>query len=330
MEIITFTQFITERAAIKGTGSKAEYDVGKYLSQHMIKQNTYKTTRDTGGIPQGAEVKVKKVTSTVNPAGKKEFHVHVQHGGATTKIPAGHLEKPGEYSNLKSEVGQISNMQKQISHHVKANGGKPIDLHIGDKKYKVASAHKVEGNVKADFSLHDHEGKPVYHGSLKAGAGAHQFSGYGGFSHMKNKAIATATTKLSKSLTSNPLGQGEMAFHKLHAGNEDHEHVVRQALFGKEVGGKVHGESNINGVHHGPVQIAPNTKGQLHMHSDLDFHNKGQNMISTLEKQHSGHVGIFVRKGEQGRVIPHTSIPGRGGIGMSNARKDDSKIRYVK
>lgn len=315
---------LVERAPIKASGAKSDYDVNKYLSPEMRKQHTYNTAKDTEGIPKGTAVKVKKV---VTKDGK--YHAHVDHQGETKVIPVNHLEKPGGYENLKSEDAQIKSLHSQISDHVKANGGKPVDLHIGGKKYKVTGAHKVEGNVKADFTLHDHEGKPVYYGSLKAGAHPSKFSGYGGFSHMKNQSVASASKSLAHNISKHPLGQGEMAFHKFNAENEDHEHVVKQALFGKEVGAKEHGESNIHGVHHGNITIGKNSKGHLEMHSDLDFHNTGHNMIKHLEKTHSGHVGIFVRKGEQGRKIPNTNIEGRGGIGMSNMRKDSSKIRPV-
>ena len=321
--------FILERAPMKASGAKAEYDVGKYLNPEMRKLHSYVTAKDTEGIPKGTEVKVHKVTSVNLPTGEQKFHAHVTHNGETKVIPVNHLQKPGGYQNLKSEDSQIKSLHQQINDHVEANGGKPIDLHIGGKKYKVASAHKVEGNVKADFALHDHTGKPVYFGSLKAGASPTKFSGYGGFSHMTNKVIGTASKKLSNSLTRNPLNQGEMAFHKLHADNEDHEHVVKQALFGKEVGAEGHGVSNIHGVHHGNLVIAKNESGKIQMHSDLDLHNTGKPMINSLEKQHAGHVGIFVRKGEQGRNIPNTNIPGRGGIGMSNMRADESKVRHV-
>lgn len=320
-----FESLLAERAPMKASGAKAEYDVKKYLNPEVRAQHTYNTVRDTEGIPKGTALKVKKV---VVKDGK--YHAHVEHEGKTKVVPVNHLEKPGGYQNLKSEDAQIKSIHNQISDHVKANGGKPIDLHIGGKKYKVASAHKVEGNVKADFALHDHEGKPVYYGSLKAGAHPSMFSGYGGFSHMKNASVKSATTSLAHNLNAHPLGQGEVAFHKFHAGNEDHEHVVKQALFGKEVGAKKHGESNINGVHHGSITIGANSKGKIEMHSDLDFHNTGKDMIHHLEKTHDGDVGIFVRKGEQGRNIPHTNIPGRGGIGMSNMRNNAAKIRYVK
>lgn len=316
--------FIIERAPLKASGAKAEYDVNKYLNPEMRKQHTYTTVRDTGGIPKGTSVKVKKVESVDN-----KFHAHVEHEGQTKIIPVNHLQKPGGYENLKSEDAQIKSLHNQITDHVKANGGKPIDLHVGGKKFKVASAHKVEGNVKADFALHDHKGKPVYYGSLKAGAHPSKFSGYGGFSHMKNPSVHTAARSLAINIAKKPLNQGEMAFHKFKAGEGDHEHVVRQALFGKEVGSKTHGESNIHGVHHGNITIGKNSKGKLEMHSDLDFHNTGHDMIHHLEKSHGGSVGIFVRKGEGGRKIPNTNIEGRGGIGMSNMRKDTTKIRHV-
>jgi hypothetical protein len=316
---------LIERAPMKASGAKADYDVNKYLNPEMRKQHTYNTARDTEGIPKGTSVKVKKV---VTKDGK--YHAHVEHEGKTKVVPVNHLEKPGGYENLKSEDAQIKSLHSQIQAHVKANGGKPIDLHIGGNKYKVAGARKVEGNVKADFVLHDHHDKPVYYGSLKAGAHPSKFSGYGGFSHMKNASVHAASRSLATNIAKKPLEQGEMAFHKFHAGEADHEHVVRQALFGKEVGAKEHGESNINGVHHGNITIGKNSKGHLEMHSDLDFHNTGHDMIKHLEKSHGGHVGIFVRKGEQGRKIPNTNIEGRGGIGMSNMRKDSSKIRPVK
>jgi hypothetical protein len=315
---------VTERAAMKASGTKAEYDVNKYLNPEMQKQHKYTTVKDTAGIPKGTSVKVKKVENINN-----KFHAHVEHEGETKVVPVNHLEKPGGYENLKSEDAQIKSLHSQIQEHVKANNGKSVDLHIGGKKYKVSSAHKVEGNVKADFALHDHNGKPVYYGSLKAGAHPSKFSGYGGFSHMKNASVHSASAKLAKNIASKPLQQGEMAFHKFHAGEADHEHVVRQALFGKEVGSKEHGESNIHGVHHGNITIGKNSKGKLEMHSELDFHNTGHDMIKHLEKAHGGHVGIFVRKGEQGRKIPNTNIEGRGGIGMSNMRKDTSKMRSV-
>jgi len=317
--------FVTERAAMKASGAKAEYDVNKYLNPEMRKQHTYTTVKDTGGIPKGTSVKVHKVEAVGN-----KFHAHVEHEGQTKVIPVNHLEKPGGYENLKSEDAQIKSLHSQIQDHVKANGGKPVDLHIGGKKYKVAGARKVEGNVKADFELHDHKGKAVYYGSLKAGAHPSKFSGYGGFSHMQNPSVHTAASRLAANIGKHPLNQGEMAFHKFKAGESDHEHVVVQALFGKEVGFKEHGVSNIHGVHHGNISVAKNAEGHLEMKSDLDFHNTGHDMIKTLEKTHGGSVGIFVRKGEGGRKIPNTNIEGRGGIGMSNMRKDISKIRYVK
>jgi hypothetical protein len=320
-----FESLLTERAPMKASGAKAEYDVNKYLNPEMRKQHTYTTVKDTAGIPKGTSVKVKKVEAIGD-----KYHAHVEHEGETKKIPVNHLEKPGGYENLKSEDAQIKSLHSQITDHVKANGGKPIDLHIGGKKFKVASAHKVEGNVKADFALHDHKGKPVYFGSLKAGAHPSKFSGYGGFSHMKNPSVHAAARSLATNIAKHPLGQGEMAFHKFNAGDHDHEHVVRQALFGKEVGSKEHGVSNIHGVHHGNISISKNPQGKLEMKSDLDFHNTGHNMIKTLEKSHGGGVGIFVRKGEGGRKIPNTNIEGRGGIGMSNMRKDATKIRPVK
>jgi hypothetical protein len=311
------------------SGPTADDHVKKYLTPEIRSSHTYTTTRDTEGIPKGTALKVSKVSKEVSNSGKSIYHAHVEHEGETKKIPINHLQKPGEYKNLNSEKMQIDSIHSQIAHHVKENGGKPIDLHVGGKKYKVAGIHKIEGSVKADFALHDHNGKPVYYGSLKADAHPSKFNGYGGFSHMQNASVHSASRKLARNIASKPLGVGEAAFHKFKAGEADHEHVVRQALFGKEIDSKEHGVSNIHGVHHGNVKIDKNSKGHLEMHSDLDFHNTGHDMIKTLEKQHGGDVGIFVRKGEKNRKIPNTNIPGRGGIGMSNMKKDD-KLRYVK
>lgn len=327
----TFSTFLSEallieRAPMTASGPVATDHVAKYLNPEMRKQHSYNTAKDTAGIPKGTPVKVKKVESIDN-----KYHAHVEHEGETKVIPINHLQKPGEYKNLSSEENQIKDIHDQISHHVKENGGKPVDLHIGGKNYKVASIHKVEGNVKADFALHDHNNKPVYYGSLKASAKGSGFNGYGGFSHMKNPSVHSAAAKLAKNIAEHPLNKGEMAFHKFNAGEGDHEHVVRQALFGKEVGSKNHGVSNINGVHHGKVSISKNEQGKLQLHSELDFHNTNQShIIKDVEKAHGASVGIFVRKGEKQRKIPNTNILGRGGIGMSNMRQDASKVRPVK
>ncbi len=339
-----FLSFLVERAAISARGPKAERYTNQYIKPFVGQQDTHKlkTPARIGGVTHPAGQKI-TIHDTKIIDGGHHAQVSVD-GGSKEWISHSKIEKPGTHNPMKAEDSQISGLHDQISELAKKHGGS-FQLHVGDRVVRVASAVKVPGTVKADVVLKDEKGVDVHTASLKKGAHASLFNGYGGFSHLVNHpTFKRAVDKLKNTEIKSAIAQ----FVPFKKGNKDDEDATRRVVFGKEHPSNVHGVSNVHSIHHGNIVIRPHPTiaNAYQLHSDLDIHNtsdgsirvdKGgqktlhtKSAIEAFEHAHGHSIGVIARKGEQGeRRLSGTDVKGvRAFVGTQNYRKPD-KMKVI-
>jgi len=336
-----FLSFLIERAAISAKGPKAERYTSQYIKPFLGQQATHKlkTPAKIGGVTHaaGQEINIHdtKVIDNVH-------HAQVSVGkGPKEWIPHSKIEKPGTHNPMSAEESQISSLHSDIAKLTKKHKG-PIKLYIGDRVNSVASAEKVPGTVKADVVLKNEKGEVVHTGSLKKGAQASSFNGYGGYTHLANHPTFKKAIETLKN-TKEKLESGHAHFIAFKRGNKNDEDAVRRVVFGKEHPSNVHGVSNVHSIHHGNLVIRPHptVPGAYELHSDLDIHNNSdgsvrvdkhgkttlqtKSAIQAFEHAHGHSIGVIARKGEEGqRKLPGTDITGiRSFVGPKNYRKPE-------
>jgi hypothetical protein len=218
------------------------------------------------------------------------------------------------------EKAHLSHFNSEIDRVKKETGKDHITLHHNGKKYHITHAEKVTGTPKADFKLHDKNGKHVYisHKDYKgSGDAAKSYNQLGGVSKFKDHpSVKKFQSEVQKKHGGSAEGKGTISM-TLDNKNKAHHDLVKKALFGHEHGSKEHGPNAVHSLVQGKMNLKKTKDGhsiEAHhiMHHDEplkhDYHIFARTAKSGSSKRndlglHNTRVGIGLRTG---RKISHT------------------------
>lgn len=252
-----FTRFLSERTHLddKAMTPQGMRHVTKYIENWKGK-NEYEVAKAHDTLQPGTKVQIHG-THVVDG----RTHAIVTHGDSTEKvsIPLRKLYKPSEKVEVrKKEDAQVSQIHNELE-RVKQETGKDhvVIIHNG-QEHHITHVEQVPGNPKADAILHDKTGKHLYF-SLKDGSKPTDIHGYGGVTKATGLDKSPTVHKFAGYVAKHFPGGVTKATpgHILNSSNEDHAHIIKTSVYGKDYANKEHGINNVHGVLQGHVTLAP-------------------------------------------------------------------------
>lgn len=317
--MIRFSSFLTERAIPSGAETKGWKISGKkYFENQSPKNKQYKLAKSAHGIGEGSSV---QVVGTPYNVGQK-MHVDIVHPEtkAIHSVSVDHLHKPIESTNRREkETTAFNDLSSQIEKLKKKHKKDHVLMTLNGVQHKITGVKQIPGNPKADFALVNDNDEHVYHISHKDGSKPTDHQGYlTSHSDIQNTTtyknftsrLASAVKNKAQGLVKNTVGTN------LDNNNEEHKHVIRTAVFGKEYKSKKTGVNNVDHVAQGNLKLTQNETGSHELSSDHDIF-KGDELKQkyVMFARHAGD-----------RNLGGTNIQGRVFVHASGARKINTEV----
>lgn len=199
------------------------------------------------------------------------------------------------------EKAHQAHFQTEIDRVKKETGKDHVVIHHNGTKHHITHIEKVNGTPKADFKLHDKNGKHVYlshkdYDSSKGGALEKHYQQLGGVSHIINHSSVkklAAHIKKHHGGTVTGSGHGTIAT-KLDHKNPDHQKVMQRAIFGNNHGSGKHDKNNIHSIIQGKMNLKKRSDGSHEITANhIHHHNepvKSDGMVYATadRKRHDG------------------------------------------
>jgi hypothetical protein len=266
--MINFVGFLVEAAKIKDfIGGSGDSETERHRLQYFDDTHPegsfnringrYVLNRDRHDLhpdySSGAELKLEKIALLRDATGKMRYHGII----GDQAIPMSQFNKPEILKKrtgdtLRTENAQIDSISSQIKKAMEENGGRPIRVRTADGNVHEVAGIKAIRGAKADAYLHDSQGNPVHHMSLK-GDTYQQWGGYtDAFDHPKMKEIVSRLQELKSKLSpgSKYLPPGSIYHHTLDKNDPEDRKIIMRAMYGRDHGGE-YGKNNVNAIYGG-------------------------------------------------------------------------------
>jgi hypothetical protein len=280
--------------------------VSKYISD-LKGPNEYEIAKPHGGLEAGSKV---QIHGTKDIGGVTHATVSSVGGGKKLDVPLRKIYKPGAAKQMRSvENTQVSGIQSEIERVKKETGKDHVVLHHNGQTYHITHAEQVPGNPKADVVLKDKKGKHVYL-SLKGGTKPSDIHGYGGVTKVTGLHTTNVVNKLAAHVAKYfPEGVTKATPGVvLNKNNEEHGHIIKTSVFGKDYANKEKGVNNVHSVVQGKISLQPSKKkkGAFEIGASHITHNNGQ--VPEGEYQIHGHSQPDRHTKIGGHTLPYTRL----------------------
>lgn len=180
-------------------------------------------------------------------------------------------ERASPSNVMRHENDAIDDVNKQIQD--KKGSSDHIKVKMGNTVHEITHAEKVPGAPKADFILHDKNGKHIYL-SHKAGNSVKDFQQFGGTTeHGEHPAVQKLVDHIKKKYNGDGKSMPGTVATKLDRTNPEHEDLLHKSAFGNDYGSKQKGINNIHAIVQGKINLEKGSHGHFEVHANNVYKN---------------------------------------------------------